>query len=117
LAGLVAGNVQATLARWQALGGVDDPLLATWVLGALERPPFVGPSARPLLEAFVEAAERLRDSRLAGRHELHPPGRAVAHSSSTVAHIGSSSTSCAFFPTERMMSAIDRNPRSKVDCE
>lgn len=71
---VIAPRVGASLERFTALAGVDDPLLATFVLDALERPPFVGASAEPLLAAFVATAERLRDPRLCERaHEIVPP--------------------------------------------
>ena len=67
LAALVGPRVAVTLERWQALGEIDHPLVSDWVLAALEAPPFTGLSARPLLEALVDAAARLGDPRLVER--------------------------------------------------
>ncbi|MBX3226939.1 MAG: TIGR02996 domain-containing protein [Labilithrix sp.] len=64
---LAAPRVAVTLERFAALADADEPLLASWILRALESPPFTGPSSRPLLEALVEAASRLRDPRLVDR--------------------------------------------------
>jgi uncharacterized protein (TIGR02996 family) len=64
---IVAPRVAITLDRVNELADVDDPLLATFVLDALESPPFTGPSARPLLETLVDTAARLADPRLVDR--------------------------------------------------
>lgn len=69
LDGLAANRVAIVMARLGELANEDDPLFANWVMHALEAPPFTSPSARPLLEALIEAAARMRDPRLVSRRD------------------------------------------------
>ena len=67
LSSLFTSRVDTSLEQLRALGPIDDPLFASFVLRALEAPPFLGPSARPLLIELLHAAARLSDPRLVER--------------------------------------------------
>jgi uncharacterized protein (TIGR02996 family) len=66
---VIAPKAAQTLERFSELADVDHPLLASFVLANLLAPPFVGPSALPLLMAFVAAAARLRDPRIVEKRQ------------------------------------------------
>jgi uncharacterized protein (TIGR02996 family) len=67
LSALGASRVALVLDALRGFEDEDDPLFASWVLAALEAPPFAGPSSRPLIEVLIDTSKRLCDPDLAVR--------------------------------------------------
>ncbi|MEO8703940.1 MAG: TIGR02996 domain-containing protein [Kofleriaceae bacterium] len=67
LAAVVTPRVATTLAKFEALDGIDDPRIATWVIHALVSLPFTAEAAKPLYEAMLDHLAVLEDPRLGDR--------------------------------------------------
>jgi uncharacterized protein (TIGR02996 family) len=64
LASVIASRVAATEKNLELVRELDDPRVSRFAIDMLLKLPFQGPSARPLLLAFVDVIEARKDARL-----------------------------------------------------
>jgi uncharacterized protein (TIGR02996 family) len=64
LGAVIAARVAASEQNWQVVRELDDPRVSRFAIDALLKLPFQGPSARPLLTAFVDVIDQRKDARL-----------------------------------------------------